>query len=88
MNILQRIENIVKEADTYLTDVEILVKVFDLEEYITISLFKIFFDCLDVLEGTGKIITESDTVTRERRVYWVGVDNPKLEKLLSESVCI
>ena len=84
MNILEKIEKIVKESDTYLTDIEIMVKLFG-EEDIKIDHLKIFFDCLSFLEGIGKIVTERNVVFKNRNVYWVGVDNPKLEKLLKES---
>ena len=42
---------------------------------------------MDILEATGKIIIEKNEL-EGYDVYWVGVDNPKLEKLINESVPI
>jgi len=83
MNILEKIEKIIKEADTYLTEQEIFKRIKN-EEPINLRLF---VNCMDILESIGKIIIEKDRYVGNE-VYWVGVDNPKLEKLLKESVIL
>lgn len=81
MNILEQIEKIVKEADTYLTEHEILRELnIKRLNHCSLGIY------MDFLESIGKIIIE--TTKQGNEVYWVGVDNPKLEKLLSESVVI
>lgn len=79
MNILQRIEKIVKEADTYLTVDEILRIILDQEDKATFNI-NLVHESMGILESMGKIIYDGDLV------IYTWVDNPKLEKLLKENV--
>ena len=84
MNILEQIEKIVKEAPTYLTEGEIYNCLKGRDIFVTCRLF---ITCMDILEAMGKVVINENELGGNE-VYWVGVDNPKLEKLLKESVLI
>ena len=80
LNILERIEIIIKGSDTYLTEEEI----YDIICKDVKVGIRYFLDCMNLLESIGKIMVDRDNMFNA--VYWVGVDNPKLEKLMKESV--
>ena len=82
MNILEKIEKIIKEADTYLSEREI----YDIVCKDAKVRIRYFLDCMNLLESMGKIMIDRDNMFNV--VYWVGIDNPKLEKLLRESVIL
>jgi len=83
MNILEQIEKIVKDAPGYYTEGELYVLV-NSERNVSV---RYFVSCMDILEGLGKLILEENDMGY-KEVIWVGLDNPKLEKLVSESVCV
>lgn len=87
MNILEKIENIVKHSDTYLLYVNLFTTLKREDKNISLAYFN---KCLNLLESIGKIIIVEDEHFGfcGCKVCWVGVDNPKLEKLLKESVSI
>lgn len=84
MNILERIEDIVKNSACYLTEAEIL----NLLKRRGIHLNpRSFIAYMDILYDTGKVVLDTSNKYRTD-VFYVGVDNPKLQKLFNESVMI
>lgn len=82
MNILDKIEQTVKDADYYMTK-DKLCKIICLKEKIDAWDFHSY---LKILENLGKVLV--DDSYGEIQVYHIAVDNPRLEKLLNESVFV
>ena len=85
MNILQSIENIIKETEYYITEKDILRGLKLRGIYIKL---RSFITYMDILVAYGKIVIDEDSNQFCNYVYYIGVDNPKLEKLLKESISI
>ena len=68
------IENVIKEAGSYLTKKELLESLPKQIQYQT------FNRILEYLESSNKIIFDG------RKIIWIFPDNPKLKRLLESSV--
>ena len=79
VDLIKKIETIIKEADKHLTPFEIYERLTMMVVDVTIDDYSITFN---VLKTAQKIIMDGTLV------IWTCADNPKLKKLIDESVRI